>query len=71
MFRKNWIVFMVYRDYPNRNDIKAASFCYPNVTKKEAIDMATKQLCFKEDGSGVDFRSVLLMKPIKANSWSL
>lgn len=70
MFRKNWVVFMVYRDYPNREDIKAASFFYRNVTKKKAKEMAINQLCFKKDGTGVDFRSVLMMKPIKANSWS-
>lgn len=49
LLRNNWVVFIVYRGYPDRDEIKVASYLYFKVTKKHAREMAIKQLCLAQE----------------------
>jgi len=69
MFKGNWLVFVVYRGYPNRKEIKYTTVCVNGVRKKKAEMLAVYELCFSKS-DGIDFRSVLFAKPIKIRKWS-
>lgn len=69
MFKSNWVVFVVYKNYPNRNELKTVTLTFSGVTKSKAVELAEEEVCFSKD-DGVDYRSVLLVKPVKARAWA-
>lgn len=69
MFKRDWLVYIAYRDYPNRSDVVHAVIHVTNASRRDAEIQAVQKLCFAES-DGVDFRSVLFAKPVKIRKWA-
>lgn len=59
MFKKNWIVYVVYRDWDEK--LKAEEKVYKGVTKKEAKSKMYDHICWNKNGKMIGFRNVFVV----------